>query len=228
MKILSVIIPCYNESATIREIIRQVGAVSIPGWDKEIVIIDDGSKDGTRDILKEFEKDITVIYHAVNKGKGSAVETGLTHAKGDYILIQDADLEYDPQEIPSLIAALPDNPKAVVYGSRNLHHVKREGMYIPRMGVWFITKEFNLLYRTDLTDLWTCYKLFPKSAAAFFVSGRFESELVFSARLIKNGYSILEMPISHKPRTIKEGKKITYRDGIKGIYFVLKEFFLRN
>jgi len=230
MKILSVVIPCYNEARTIRTLLGKISALIIPNWQIEIVIVDDGSKDGTRDILKEYEKEhrgekFKVIYHEKNAGKGSAVQTGLARASGDYILIQDADLEYDPAEIPSLIAVAERKPGSVVYGSRNLHPVKRRGMYIPRLGVWFITQEFNILYGTNLTDLWTCYKLFPKTAAGFFISGGFESELIFSARLIKNGFKISEIPISHKPRSIEEGKKIRYRDGVKGIWLLLTERF---
>ncbi len=225
MKTLSVIIPCYNELSTIRNIISKVSEVKIENWQIEIIIVDDGSKDGTREILKEYEKNLKIVYHEKNMGKGSAVQTGLAHASGEYILIQDADLEYNPSEIPSLIIALEKKMGTVIYGSRNLHHIKRKGMYIPRIGVWFITKEFNILYRTHLTDLWTCYKLFPKDASPLFTPGRFESELVFSAQLIKNNYSIAEVPISHKPRSIQEGKKIRSRDGIKGIYVLLKEYF---
>lgn len=218
MKILSIVIPCYNEAATVRTLLDRVSGISLPpGWDKEIIVVDDGSKDGTRDILKEYEVRCKVIYHAKNAGKGSAVKTGLSSISGDYILIQDADLEYNPEEIPSLIEALEKGDSDVIYGSRNLYHVKRTGMYIPRMGVWFITKEFNLLYGASLTDLWTCYKLFPKESADLFVSGGFESELIFSANLAKKGYKISEIPISCTPRSVAEGKKIRYRDGIKGI-----------
>lgn len=230
MKFISIIIPIFNESKTIREILAILSKFVIPEWQKEIVIVDDGSTDGTREILKEYENIHKIIYHSKNIGKGSAVQTGLIHATGDYILIHDADLEYNPQEIPNLIKELENrkNEKAVIYGSRNLHHVKREGMYIPRAGVWFITQEFNLLFKTHLTDLWTCYKLFPRSAIPLFAPGRFESELIFSARLIKNNYQIFEVPISHHPRSVSDGKKIRYRDGLQGILVLLKEFLNRK
>lgn len=226
MKILSVIIPCYNESRTVRTLLERVSAVVLPhGWDKEIIVVDDGSKDGTRDILKEYESQYTVIYHTKNMGKGGAVKTGLGKASGDYVLIQDADLEYNPAEIPSLIEALERGDGDVIYGSRNIHHVGRKGMYIPRMGVWFLTKEFNTLYGAKLTDLWTCYKLFPRKCSDLFVSGRFESELIFSANLAKNGYKIAEVPITVVSRTKEEGKKIRYRDGIYGIWCLLAARF---
>lgn len=226
MKILSVIIPCYNEAATIRPLIEKVLRVSLSErWNMEVLIIDDGSKDGTREILEEYRDKFKIFFHSENKGKGTAVKTGLENATGDYFIIQDADLEYDPAEIPLLIGALEKGQENVIYGSRNLHHIKRKGMYIPRAGVWFITKQFNILYGANLTDLWTCYKLFPKETADFFVSGGFESELIFSANLAKNGYKIAEVPISCKPRTVGEGKKIRYRDGLKGIVVLLREYF---
>lgn len=225
MKTLSVIIPCYNERNTIETLLNKVSGLDIPNWKIEIIIIDDGSKDGTRDILNKYKNKYKVIFHEKNSGKGSAVKTGISHSTGDYLIIQDADLEYEPAEIKSLINELEKKPNAVIYGSRNLHHVKRKGMYIPRIGVWFVTKQFNFLFNSELTDLWTCYKLFPKEISDQFVSGGFDSELIFSARIAKKGYKIHEVPISHKPRSVKEGKKIKYRDGIIGIIVLLKEFF---
>ena len=225
MKTLSVIIPCYNEASTIRSLIERVSRVSLPErWNMEVVIIDDGSKDGTREILEEYRNKFKLFFHLDNQGKGTAVKTGLKNASGDYLIIQDADLEYDPAEIPLLIRALERGQEKVIYGSRNLHHIKRKGMYIPRAGVWFITKQFNFLYGANLTDLWTGYKLFPKEVVNLFVSGGFEAELIFSANLVKNGYKIVEVPISHKPRTVNDGKKIKYRDGLKGIIALLREY----
>lgn len=226
MKILSVIIPCYDEALTVRPLIERVSRVSLPhGWNMEIVIVDDGSKDGTKEILREYRDKFKIFFHSENKGKGTAVRTGLKNASGDYIIIQDADLEYNPFEMPLLIEALEKGEGDVVFGSRNLRHEKRRGMHIPRAGVWFITKQFNFLFGAKLTDLWTCYKLFPRETADFFVSGGFESELIFSASLAKKGYKIAEVPISCKPRTVKEGKKIKYRDGLKGIFVLLREYF---
>jgi glycosyltransferase involved in cell wall biosynthesis len=225
MKKLSVIIPCYNESNTIETLLSKVDQIDIPNWTIEVVIVDDGSKDGTRDLLKKYSNKYKIIFQEKNGGKGTAVKTGIDNSTGDYLIIQDADLEYEPAEIKLLVEELDRNPKNIIYGSRNLHHVKRKGMYIPRMGVWFVTKQFNFLFNSNLTDLWTCYKLFPKEVSDLFVSGGFDSELIFSARVAKKGYKISEVPISHKPRSVKEGKKIKYRDGIKGIIVLLKEFF---
>ena len=224
MKTLSIIIPCYNEKNTIDILLSKIDRLNIPNWTIEVVIVDDGSKDGTRDLLKKYSNKFKIIFHERNGGKGTAVKTGIDHATGDYMIIQDADLEYEPSEIKSLVEELERNPKNIIYGSRNLHHIKRKGMYIPRMGVWFITKQFNFLFNSKLTDLWTCYKLFPREVADQFVSGGFDSELIFSARIAKKGYRISEVPISHKPRSFKEGKKIKYRDGIKGIIVLLREF----
>lgn len=225
MKVLSVIIPCYNEINTIEKLLSKIESIEIPNWQKEIIIVDDGSRDGTKEILNKYKDKYKIIFHEKNKGKGSAVKTAIENSSGDYLIIQDADLEYNPDEIPSLIEALENNDAQVIYGSRNIYKIKRKGMYIPRLGVWFITKQFNFLYKTKLTDLWTCYKLFPKETADFFVSGGFDSELIFSARLAKRGYKIIEVPISHKPRTVSEGKKIKYRDGVLGIWVILKEYF---
>lgn len=226
MKILSVIIPCYNELATIGPLLERVSKVMLPeDWNMEVIIVDDGSEDGTRKILEKYKDDFKIIFHPQNKGKGTAVKTGLEKASGDYIIIQDADLEYNPSEIPSLIKVLGKESSNIIYGSRNLYHIRRKGMIIPRLGVWFITKQFNLLYGTKLTDLWTCYKLFPKEVSQLFVAGGFESELVFSARIAKKGYKIKESPISHSPRSTKDGKKIRYRDGLKGIIIILREYF---
>ncbi|MBI4224911.1 MAG: glycosyltransferase [Candidatus Sungbacteria bacterium] len=217
-KKLSIIIPCYNERETIRELLHRVEQVQLPGsWEKEIIVVDDGSHDGTRDILAAYQDHIKVILQEKNGGKGSAVRQGLQEATGQYALIQDADLEYDPNEIPSLIRGLEEGKGNVIYGSRNLSKKKREGFLIPRAGVWAITRLLNLSYGLSLTDAWTCYKLFPASAARDFRAGGFESELLFTAALARRGLSIGEVPISHNPRPVAQGKKITYRDGIHAV-----------
>jgi glycosyltransferase involved in cell wall biosynthesis len=225
MQKLSIIIPCLNEKATVGQVISNLEHMHVPNWTIEIIIVDDCSTDSSKDILKTYEGTHVVMYHEKNLGKGSAVVTGLQKATGDYILIQDADLEYDTSEIPKLVQALDANPKTVVYGSRNIDTHGRKMMVLPRLGVWFITLEFNVLFHTHLTDIWTCYKLFPKNASHYFNLGRFESELLFSARLTQHGYTIIEVPISHKPRTFAEGKKIRYRDGVRAILCLVREKF---
>jgi len=224
MKKLSIIIPAYNEGKTLPEILRRVRSVTIPDWKIETIVVNDASTDDTRAILDTHD-DILTIHHEGNKGKGSAVATGLSHATGDYILIQDADLEYNPGEIPLLVSSLRDGV-SMVYGSRNLHHEPRKGFWVQRGGVWLITKLINILYRAELTDVWTCYKLFPNTVKNLFVSGRFESELVFTVRALRAGHFIAEAPISHTPRDASEGKKIRYRDGVRAILLILADRLL--
>ena len=230
IKKLSVIIPCFNEEKTVNEVIENILVLSIPGWQIEVIAVDDFSSDNTARILYEHKNIIKIAHHNQNLGKGSAVKTGLLMATGDYILIQDADLEYNTREIARLVSVLDKKQNyknIVIYGSRNISNHPRKGMLIPRLGVWFITNEFNLLLKTKLTDIWTCYKLFPRKAGCFFPDGRFESEILFSAELIKNKYQIIEVPISHKPRLFSQGKKITYIDGIKSL-LVLFKYYLQH
>jgi|GEM_PF-163963 len=223
---LSIVIPVFNESSTIREIIACVEKSPFPAaWGKEIVIVDDCSTDGTRDILKEYEARHTVMYRAANGGKGSAVRDGIVQATGDHLLIQDADLEYDPADIPSMIAAITSD-KDVIRGSRELSKGTRRGGFLARIGVLGITKLFNLLYGTRLTDIWTCYILFPRTAGQYFAAGRFESELLFAAACVRNGYYTKEVAISYYPRTTAEGKKIRYRDGFYAVYAIVRDWLV--
>lgn len=219
---VSIIIPCYNEERTVEELLRRLQVAFVPsGWKKEFIIIDDASQDGTRSILKQYEEKMRVIYCEQNGGKGTAVRCGIENTMGEYVLIQDADLEYDPMDIVTLLAAVDSGTADVVYGSRNLNPQTRHGGTLARAGVWFITKLINLLYGLSLTDVWTCYKLFPRAAADEFAAGRFESELLFTAALARRGYRFVEVPISYTPRAVAEGKKIRYRDGIQAIIAVV-------
>lgn len=219
---ISIVVPCYNESKTVKQLVSRLKAVQLPQrWEKEIIVIDDASTDGTSGILRSIEG-VTTLFQEKNGGKGSAVRAGLRRATGNYVLIQDADLEYDPEEIPLLLSALTHGD--VVYGSRNLRPRERRGAYVPRLGVWFITKLINLLYGLSLTDVWTCYKLFPAAAKDDFKAGRFESELLFTAALARRGCRFAEIPISYHPREVREGKKIRYRDGIFAIIVIMKDW----
>ncbi len=220
---LSIIIPCYNEAETLKELVLRVMSVDIAPWEKEVVIVDDASTDGTQGILKQFGDNLKVFRLEKNGGKGTAVRRGLEEATGDYIIIQDADLEYNPKEIPLFTQALKENRGTIVYGSRNIHHVKRENFYFQRLGVWMITKLINIIYKTKLTDVWTCYKFFPRDAKKHFIAGRFESELLFTAAMLRDGHTIVEVPISHTPRDASHGKKIRYRDGFKAMQLLLAD-----
>lgn len=225
---LSVIIPCYNESATIREILGRVIAAPTQNWEKEIIVVDDASTDGTQTLLEEFWPYARIVCREKNGGKGSAVREGLVLATGSHVLIQDADLEYDPEEIQHLLEVIDRGEAEVVYGSRNLRPREREGALIPRLGVWSITKLINALHGQHLTDVWTCYKLFPSEAAGEFVPGRFESELLFTAALSRRGYRFLEVPISYHPRDASAGKKIRYRDGIWAIAILIADWMVNG
>ena len=223
---LSIVIPCYNESNTIRELLMRVLVASTPGWEKEVIVVDDASRDDTKAQLEEFRPHATIIFRESNGGKGSAVRDGLAHATGDFVLIQDADLEYDPEEIHLLLSVIDKGNAQVVYGSRNLRPRERQGGRIPRLGVWLLTKIINTLHNQRLTDVWTCYKLFPREAAGDFAPGKFESELLFTTALSRRGYTFAEVPISYHPRDISEGKKIRYRDGIWAIAILVADWIV--
>ncbi|MBI3442707.1 MAG: glycosyltransferase family 2 protein [Candidatus Sungbacteria bacterium] len=224
---LSIIIPVFNERETVQELLRRVEQARLPEyWEKEIIVVDDGSDDGTKELLQNCTYRIRVILQEKNQGKGWSVQRGLQEATGDYCLIQDADLEYDTNEIGGLIHGLEQGKGDVIYGSRNLlKRRKLTELFIPRLGVWIITKLLNLLYGLSLTDAWTCYKLFPIGVAGDFPIGGFEAELLFTAALARRGLSIGEIPISHHPRSSSQGKKIRYRDGIWALLVLLGDWF---
>ncbi len=212
--------PVYNERRTISEILRQVREVNI---DKEIIIVDDCSTDGTRDLLKHLDKDIKIIYHAHNKGKGEAIKTGLREARGDLVLIQDADLEYNPQEYYKLIQPILEGKTDIVYGSRFLEGNKFT-LSCPYWANRFLTFVTNLLYGSKLTDMETCYKVFKRDILESMdieaVSFDFEPEV--TAKVLKKEYKILEVPISYRGRGYHEGKKISWKDGLAALYCLLK------
>jgi glycosyltransferase involved in cell wall biosynthesis len=216
MKKISIVIPVYNEERTLDSILKKLFDLNLPGYEKEIIVVDDGSTDGTKEILTNYKNRLKVHNHQKNSGKGTAVKSGLELATGDLAVIQDADLEYDPQELPNLLKLLRDE-KTLVFGSRNLHHEPRRNFIVQRAGVWFLTKLINSLYGTKLTDVWTCYKIFPTKIKHYFVAGKFDSEILFTLNALHHGYKIKEGPISHRPRSRLEGKKIKISDGISAI-----------
>jgi glycosyltransferase involved in cell wall biosynthesis len=218
--------PVYNERETIREILKRVRAVDI---DKEIIVVDDGSTDGTREILMEEEKkgDLRIFYHDENKGKGAAVRTGIRKARGDFIIIQDADLEYDPRDYHALIRPIIEGRAEVVYGSRFLGGPE-EMLPLYNIGNKLLTFVTNLLYRALLSDMETCYKVFKAEVIKSIplCSRRFDFEPEVTAKVLKRGYSIYEVPISYKGRKHKEGKKISWRDGINALWTLIKYRFV--
>jgi len=226
---LSVIMPVYNEKATIREILNRVRAVDV-GMEKEIIVVDDGSTDGTRDILREEEAkgDIRVIYHEANKGKGAAVRTGIQHAQGDIILIQDADLEYDPREYPKLLEPILEGRASVVYGSRFLGGPRKAMLFWHAVGNKLLTFVTNILFDSILSDMETCYKVFKADLIKSIPlhSNRFEIEPEITAKVLKRGYRIYEVPISYTGREYHEGKKISWKDGITALWTLLKYRFV--
>ena len=224
---LSVIVPVYNEVQNIREILKRVQATGLP-W--EIVIVDDGSTDGTRDILKELDgKDnIRVILHEKNQGKGAAGRTGFAHAKGDVFLIQDADLEYDPRDYPAILKPIEEGIADVVYGSRFLGAPRRSTMFWHMVANKLLTLATNILYNNILTDMETGYKVFRREVLDGITihSNSFNFEPEFTAKILKKNVRIFEVPISFNPRDYDEGKKIKLHDAFEAIWALLKYRFV--
>ncbi|MBI3121340.1 MAG: glycosyltransferase family 2 protein [candidate division NC10 bacterium] len=220
--------PVFNEVRTIRELLRQVDAADAAGLEKDLIIVDDGSTDGTRERLQQLDglkTPFRVLFHAQNMGKGAALRTALTYATGDIILIQDADLEYDPSEYPELLAPILMGRADVVYGSR-IRGGKpvRDFSLIYLWGNRFVTFAANLLYRGALTDMETCYKVFRADVIKNIQirANRFEFEPEITAKVLKRGHKIVELPISYYGRDRAEGKKLSWRDGIGALWTLLK------
>ena len=228
---LSIIIPVYNEEKTILKVISKVKNQKLNKIKKEIIIVDDFSKDGTGKILSGLKnKDIKIFFHEKNQGKGAAIRTGLRHATGDVILIQDADLEYDPKEYPKLLKPIMDGKAKVVYGSR-IEAIRRkiESMYkLHYFGNVFLTIVTNVLYGSKITDMETGYKLFRREVIKNIRlrARRFDFEPEITAKILKRGYRIEEIPIDFTGRKFREGKKITWRDGIKALLYLIKYRFV--
>ena len=223
---LTIIIPVYNERNSVEEIIRKVRNSNIENIEKEIIIVDDFSNDGTREILNKMKnEDLQIIFKDKNEGKGSAVREGMNCAKGDIILIQDADLEYDPNEYLKLISPILRGNADVVYGSRFLkkdkNKIKLNRFYIANRILSLIT---SLLFFKKITDMETCYKVFRKEVIKriSIKSNRFGLEPELTSKIINRGYKIIEIPISYSPRSKKEGKKIDLFDGFEAIWCLIR------
>ena len=223
---LSIIIPVYNEVKTILEIIHRVEAT---GLADEIVVVDDGSVDGTRETLSEVhDEKVRVIYHAANQGKGAAVRTGIQNATGDLVLIQDADLEYDPREYSNLLKPIQEGIADVVYGSRFLGAGRRPILYWNMVANKILTLVTNILYNNILTDMETGYKLFRREIGEkmnLHARG-FEFEPEFTAKVLKLKARIYEVPITFNPRDYSEGKKIKMKDAFVAIWTLFKYRFV--
>jgi glycosyltransferase involved in cell wall biosynthesis len=221
---LSVVIPVYNERETLPEILERIRTVPVA---TEIILVDDYSRDGSRELLEQLEKgqdpQLKIFFHEQNQGKGAALRTGFQHASGDFVIVQDADLEYDPFDYPKLLAPILEKRADVVYGSRFIgqnHDMSR----LHRYGNQFLTRLTNLLFHTSITDMETCYKMFPASVIQKIQieSDRFNFEPEITAKILRLGLKILEVPISYQGRSFQEGKKITWKDGFSAVWTLLR------
>jgi glycosyltransferase involved in cell wall biosynthesis len=215
---LSVIVPVYNELDTVAEAVRRARSVDLP-VDRELIVVDDGSTDGTRDILPTLQDSkVRVVFHPANRGKTAAIRTGLAHATGDLVVIQDADLEYDPEDWSKLLAPVLEGRARVVYGSRFTGR-RRNMLLWSEIGNRFLCLVTNVLYGSRLSDVETCYKLFDRQVLQNITlrSERFGFEPEVTAKLLRAGEPIVEVPISYDGRTRQEGKKISWRDGLETV-----------
>jgi glycosyltransferase involved in cell wall biosynthesis len=224
---LSVIIPVYNEAASIQVILKRVQDT---GLVHEIVVVDDGSKDGTRDVLAALDgkNSVRVILHERNKGKGAAVRTGMSAASGDVLLIQDADLEYDPRDYPQLLQPINEGLADVVYGSRFLGRAHRVTMFWHLVANKLLTLMTNILYNTILTDMETGYKVFRREVLNGMTlrANSFNFEPEFTAKILKRNFRIFEVPITFNPRDYEQGKKIKLHDAFEAVWTLLKYRFV--
>jgi glycosyltransferase involved in cell wall biosynthesis len=224
---ISIIVPLYNEQATIAEVLRRILAVDFSPLDREIVVVDDGSTDAGSDIVKEIAEyasdDVIFVKSVINVGKGGAVRFGFAHATGDIYIVQDADLELDPQDIMKVIQPILDGKSNVVFGSRFLERGTRRSPRLTRLANILLTWMTNILFFGRLTDMGTAYKAFRKQELADITLHcvKFDFDPEITAKFLKAGKKILEVPIRYNARSAKEGKKITWVDGIQAVYTLI-------
>jgi glycosyltransferase involved in cell wall biosynthesis len=226
---LTVIVPVYNERTTVAEIVRRVRAVEVP-LVVDVVVVNDGSTDGTDKVLAAIEDStVRVVTHQRNQGKGAAIRTGLAEAQGDLVLIQDADLEYDPADWPRLLDPVLRHKAHVVYGSRFTGE-RKNMLPLHWIGNRFLSLVTNVLYSSTLSDMETCYKLFDRRVleGLTVVSDRFDFEPEITAKVLRRGYRIYEVPISYAGREVDEGKKITWRDGFSALAALVRFRFSKE
>lgn len=240
MKKLSIVIPAYNEAAFIGTLLEQVLKVPTEslGFQKEVIVVDDASRDATSEIAKKFSN-VTVLRQNPNQGKGAAVQRGIRESTGDYILIQDADLEYDPKDYMPMLDALNQKPGSSIYGSRTLGQIRKKGFQVfpgrhdkQSFGPWLagvlLTLWTFLLYGKWISDTLTAYKLYPAASIKnFSIKTRgFETDHEITAKLVRSGIQIKEVPISYNPRSVEEGKKIGPKDGLIAVWTLMKFRFV--
>lgn len=228
---ISIVMPCYNEARTIEAIVQKVLQVELP-YDRELIIVDDCSRDKTRDYLQTLQAnpEIKVIYHHVNQGKGAALHTGFAHASGDIIIVQDADLEYEPNEYLKLLKPIVDGKADVVFGSRFVGGESHRVLYFwHSMGNRFLTLLSNMFTDLNLTDMEVCYKVFKRNILDQIKlrEKRFGFEPEFTAKIARLQCVVYEVGISYYGRTYEEGKKISWKDGVRAVYVILKYGLLR-
>ncbi len=226
---VSIVMPVYNERAFIRTIVERVMAVDLAGVEKELIVVDDCSSDGTGEELARLgQPGLTILRHELNRGKGAALRTGFARAEGDVILIQDADLEYNPEEYPVLLKPIRDGHADVVYGSRFLGGPHRVHLFWHMVGNRFLTLLSNMMSNLNLTDMETCYKVFRREVVQGMRlrSDRFGFEPEFTLKIARAGWRVYEVPISYHGRDYADGKKIGWKDGVSAVYTIIKYRFM--